>query len=175
MSGGPTHRLLYLAAAGCIVIACSTNETDRASLQRNSVGSPTVMAATLAVGARGVRWVSSRIQCVPAVEVGTVDECTARPIELHPDSVRRVLRKALWTPDSAADSIACLRISREISRGDSTLVVVSIIGASVADGFAESESKAVWFWNADGHQFVWIAPNFSPVSDVAPVLDESKC
>jgi hypothetical protein len=164
-----TFNRTCFGVVGLVGLACAADAADRSNNQPLHFPHAS-LAASFAVGPRGVRWVSHKIHCVPGADVRSVDECAARAIQLHPDSVYRSVRGALNVPSPLGDSVACLRFSREMSRGDSTFIVVSLIGATIADGFAESQSKWVWFWQEDGREAVLIEPG-PAISDVAPLAD----
>lgn len=105
-----------------------------------------------------------------------MDECANRPTEAHPGSLYRQVRTALPASGDSSRGITCLRFSREIPRGDSSLIVIGTVNAAIVDNLAESESTWVWFRRIQDRDSVWVGQSATPgTSDVAPMTSESRC
>jgi len=124
---------------------------------------------------RSARWLSPTVLCVVPFDEKTIQECMNRPRSRHPADVQAAIRSELsWSTPRGA--IACVRVSRPIQMGDSTLVQVSTIGATVADGLAESQTTWVWFRPSAGKDSIRVDRNlYGGSSDVAPMTQETRC
>jgi hypothetical protein len=121
------------------------------------------------------RWLSPTVLCVAPFEQKTIQECTARPRLRHPADALAAIRSELSSGTSGA-AVACVRVSRPIQMGDSTLVQVSTIGATVADGLVESQTTWVWFRPSSGKDSIRVDRNpYGGSSDVAPMTQETRC
>jgi hypothetical protein len=131
-------------------------------------------AAGLVVRNRGVRWISHTVNCVPGVDSPTVEDCIQRSASTQPDSIYARVRESVTRPNADADSIACLRLGREIVNGDTTRVLVSLIGATVADGLVDSENIWVSIFPGKTQLQILVLPT-APKSKVAAIEKESDC
>lgn len=162
----------FIIAAATIGVACTAETRTHRETLSDATVPRVVRAAVLVAGGNTVRWVSRAPLCAAPIEVRTLDECSVG--EPHPDSLYRLVRSALKEADVSARGIACLRLSREITHGDSSVVLVGTVSDAVVDSFAESSSKFVWFRRMQDKESMWIGESDVPTSDVAP-MTESRC
>lgn len=133
-------------------------------------------AVSAVLAGRAVRWISPRVLCVVPIEESTIQGCQARPQMRHDPDLQQTLRRAI--PDTGSSMLACVRVSRPIGVGDSTLVAVATTGSAIADGFVESKMSWVWFRGPGGTKahIDQIGPDGgSHSSDIAPMTDASRC
>jgi len=167
----PSCIMLLLGAA----IGCSGEAGASRGAATNSSTPRSVRAVVMVAGDRPVRWISRKPQCVVPFDAPTLDDCVRQEAARHNDALITQVRAAVKAGEDAR-GIACLRMSREIASGDSTLIAIGTIGAAEVDGFAESSSRWVWFRRSALGDTVWTAPSEpSGVSDVAPIRTETGC
>jgi hypothetical protein len=163
----------FLAA----VAACAaTAEDSERALSQALKSSRQAQAVRHAIGMRPVRWISRHELCVVPYDAPNVDECRARPLRQVAESQLEAIRAAVPDSTGTSDFVACVKVSREIALGDSSLVVVGTLGGIVVDDLAESRSHKVWFRPATNRDSIWVAPHSDVVSsDIAPIRDASGC
>ena len=128
------------------------------------------------VGDRTVRWIAESELCVVPFDEPTIPQCVARPRRPIPAAEVREFRRTLAAPEGAVADLACVRLSRLIREGDSTLVVVAMTGDAEADGLVESRSQWVWFpreWRS-GPGWLITDPDRG-TSDTHRMTDAARC
>jgi hypothetical protein len=106
----------------------------------------------------------------------TLQGCQARPNRQLSAALLRTLRETVREPFEGNRGLACVKVSRAITDGDSVLVAVATVGDAEADGVVESSIQWVWFsrQHSGGHGRL-IPDPYGGTSDVAPVRDVSRC
>jgi hypothetical protein len=167
--------ILSLILTGlCAMTGCDASQGEAAPSVQGA-GARLRVALRETLQGRSARWFSPSVLCVVAFDEKTISECMDRPRSYHPADVQAAIRSELSSGASGA-TIGCVRVSRPIQMGDSTLVQVSTIGATVADGLVESESTWVWFRPSAGKDSIHVDRNpYGGSSDVAPMTQEARC
>jgi len=131
-----------------------------------------------ALQGKSARRLSPTVLCVVTFEQKTIPECFDGPRSRHPADVQAAIRSELFpvTWIDASQAIACVRVSRPIQVGDSTVVAVATTGAIEVDGMVESQMTWVWFRPGAGKDSIRVQRNPSGgTSDVAPMREETRC
>jgi hypothetical protein len=154
------------------IAACTAARSDGDHLSRQAVAQMAIKASELVAAGRPVRWVSPYEVCVPGLDAASIPECQTRAKVPIDSVVYTQLRRALRVEQGGRGEIACLRVSRVIPSGDSSLVAVATIGTAEADGFVESRMEWVVF---RGDQARVARDSRETSSDVAPLQKEFQC
>ena len=170
----PFALVVSVAVSVGIVAACDAKNPGPDS--PTGAGNHRVMAVQQVIGNRTVRWISERELCVVPFDAASIPECVARPKPVIPATELRALRETLGPPSGPVAQFACVSVSRPITQGESTLVVVSMVGDVEADGVVESSVQWVWFpRRGTGARGRARSDPYDGASDVARMTDAGQC
>lgn len=177
----PTQiRQLAAVVVSLMTVACAAKDTPatgRMDAASRAGDLPRLVRAGLiaANGARA-RWVSVHESCVIPFDAPDVLGCGSRDRVNLPDSIVALLREKVGLTDGVEPLFTCIRVSREISDGDSTLVSVNTTEVAVVDGVAASRTQWIWFRHTSKGDSTWIAGALAfPEGDVRPLTDSTRC
>jgi hypothetical protein len=162
----------------CAVVAASCSRNEEATLAQRGVVAQQVenmfVSAIRSAGSNApVQWMSKRNLCAVGIEAQTVQDC----VRVEGDTITEaefLIRRAAIAPERAgAAPLQCVRTSRAIQSGDSTLVAVLLIGSVEVDGFVEATTKWVWFRGT--RSWVTDRPGGASTADVQPMRERGKC
>ena len=163
--------LALLAFAGC---------TGEAPARRTSPsptrGARQAWAVARIVDGRPVRWLSRTELCVPPYDAASPVACAARPAQALDDTILRRIRDAVPDTVGTRDLLVCLRVSREIVSGDTTLVFVRTVGDVLVNRRARHEGYRVLFLPGEAADSVRVGRDPEMFeADGPPVEGEEGC
>lgn len=162
----------------CVLVAAScARNADSTSAQRGASDPPDQDLFVSAIRTAGadapVRWISKRHLCAVGIEAQTVQDCVRLEGDTITDTEFSIRRSAIASERAGTASLQCVRISRAIQSGDSTLVAVLMLGSIEVDGFVEATTKWVWFRGT--RSWVTDRPGAASSADVQPMRAQGEC
>ena len=169
-------RALRHAAAGLALALLGACARDDASEPRESPsptqGARQAWAVAHVTDGRSVRWLSATELCVPPVDAPDPLTCATRTPRRHAAAVHRRIRDAIPDSADARDMVVCLRVSREIVAGDTTLVLVRSVGEVLVNRRARHRGWRVLFTPDAAGDSVRVFEDRLMLDDDGPPVEE---
>jgi hypothetical protein len=171
-------RILMLACFVALGSCSERRDSDSAENSRDATpaGDLQVSAARLVSGGAPIRWVSKTELCVIPFTAADYPGCDKRVRTFVSASAYMGIRSGHRMPSASEPHIRCLRVSKPIDFGDSSLVSVNTIDGAAVDGMSQSTTKWVWYWSRRGVDSSKVVESpVEPYSDVQPLTDSTRC